>query len=107
MRFWSYKDVFDDDLTFLVFCVLDRTIVSGLVAYVSEEDMKGRLVVGLCNLPPRAMRGVLSAGMLLCASNEEHTRRVLGTKLYGAVFDRQSFLAICRAIAGSSMTNCT
>lgn len=50
-----------------------RTIVSGLVAYVSEEEMRGRLVVGLCNLPPRAMRGVNSAGMLLCASNDDHT----------------------------------
>ena len=37
--------------------------------------MKGKLVVGLCNLPPRAMRGVTSAGMLLCASNEDHTRQ--------------------------------
>lgn len=51
--------------------------MSGLVAYVSEEEMRGRMVVGLCNLPLRAMRGVESAGMLLCASNEEHTRLVL------------------------------
>ncbi|CAN0063682.1 unnamed protein product, partial [Laminaria digitata] len=51
-----------------------RTIVSGLVAYVAEEEMRGRMVLGLCNLPPRAMRGVLSAGMLLCASNGDHTR---------------------------------
>ena len=36
--------------------------------------MRGRMVLGLCNLPPRAMRGVLSAGMLLCASNDDHTR---------------------------------
>ncbi|CAM9724363.1 unnamed protein product, partial [Discosporangium mesarthrocarpum] len=51
-----------------------RTVVSGLVGYISEEQMIGRLVVGLCNLPPRDMRGVESAGMLLCASNEAHTR---------------------------------
>ncbi|CAM9941092.1 unnamed protein product [Pylaiella littoralis] len=50
-----------------------RTIVSGLVAYVSEEEMRGRMVLGLCNLPPRAMRGITSAGMLLCASNDDHT----------------------------------
>lgn len=49
--------------------------MSGLVAYVTEEELRGRLVVGLCNLPPRAMRGVESSGMLLCASDEEHTRR--------------------------------
>ncbi|CAM9377462.1 unnamed protein product [Choristocarpus tenellus] len=51
-----------------------RTIVSGLVSYVKEEDLVGRMVVGLCNLPPRAMRGVESSGMLLCASNEGHTK---------------------------------
>eukprot|EP00752_Nemacystus_decipiens_P008790 g7844.t1 len=50
-----------------------RTIVSGLVAYVPEEAMRGRMVLGLCNLPARAMRGVASAGMLLCASNDDHT----------------------------------
>ncbi|CAM9621584.1 unnamed protein product [Ectocarpus fasciculatus] len=51
----------------------DRTIVSGLVAYVPEDEMRGRMVVGLCNLPPRAMRGVTSSGMLLCASNDDHS----------------------------------
>eukprot|EP00638_Chattonella_subsalsa_P000818 CAMPEP_0117755164 /NCGR_PEP_ID=MMETSP0947-20121206/13283_1 /TAXON_ID=44440 /ORGANISM="Chattonella subsalsa, Strain CCMP2191" /LENGTH=309 /DNA_ID=CAMNT_0005574435 /DNA_START=63 /DNA_END=992 /DNA_ORIENTATION=+ len=50
-----------------------RTIVSGLRKYCTEEQLKGSLVVVLCNLKPRAMRGVDSAGMLLCASNEEHT----------------------------------
>lgn len=50
-----------------------RTIVSGLVKYVPLEDMVGRSVVVLCNLKPRAMRGVTSKGMLLCASNEDHT----------------------------------
>lgn len=54
-------------------CMYDRTIVSGLVAYVPEEEMRGRMVLGLCNLPARAMRGVASAGMLLCASNDDHT----------------------------------
>ncbi|CAN0459341.1 unnamed protein product, partial [Ectocarpus sp. 12 AP-2014] len=51
----------------------DRTIVSGLVAYVPEDEMRGRMVVGLCNLPSRAMRGVTSSGMLLCASNDDHS----------------------------------
>ncbi|CBJ29799.1 Trehalase N-terminal fragment, family GH37 [Ectocarpus siliculosus] len=49
------------------------TIVSGLVAYVPEDEMRGRMVVGLCNLPSRAMRGVTSSGMLLCASNDDHS----------------------------------
>lgn len=51
-----------------------RTIVSGLVKFVSVEELVGRSVVVLCNLKPRAMRGVTSHGMLLCASNEDHTK---------------------------------
>lgn len=50
-----------------------RTIVSGLVNFVPLEEMVGRSVVVLCNLKPRAMRGITSHGMLLCASNEDHT----------------------------------
>lgn len=50
-----------------------RTIVSGLVKFVPLEKMVGRSVVVLCNMKPRAMRGVTSQGMLLCASNEDHT----------------------------------
>jgi methionine--tRNA ligase beta chain len=51
-----------------------RTIVSGLVKYVNKEDLVGRTVLCLANLKPRAMRGVTSHGMLLCASNEDHTQ---------------------------------
>lgn len=54
-------------------CVACRTIVSGLVKYQSVEQLKGRDVIVLCNLKPRAMRGVTSHGMLLCASNEDHS----------------------------------
>jgi methionine--tRNA ligase beta chain len=50
-----------------------RTIVSGLVKYISKDDMVDRSVIVLCNLKPRAMRGVTSYGMLLCASNEDHS----------------------------------
>ena len=50
-----------------------RTIVSGLVNYCKAEDLLNRQVVVLCNLKPRAMRGITSAGMLLCASNEDHS----------------------------------
>eukprot|EP00199_Chlamydomonas_sp_CCMP681_P001668 CAMPEP_0119117088 /NCGR_PEP_ID=MMETSP1180-20130426/52642_1 /TAXON_ID=3052 ORGANISM="Chlamydomonas cf sp, Strain CCMP681" /NCGR_SAMPLE_ID=MMETSP1180 /ASSEMBLY_ACC=CAM_ASM_000741 /LENGTH=362 /DNA_ID=CAMNT_0007106305 /DNA_START=1163 /DNA_END=2251 /DNA_ORIENTATION=- len=51
-----------------------RTIVSGLVKFVSVEEMQGRLVVIVANLKPRNMRGVKSAGMVLCASDADHTR---------------------------------
>lgn len=50
-----------------------RTIVSGLRKYVQLEDLENRPVVILANLKPRNMRGIKSNGMLLCASNEEHT----------------------------------
>lgn len=45
-----------------------RTVVSGLVNYVPIEEMRERMVVVLCNLKPAKMRGVESAGMVLCAS---------------------------------------
>lgn len=51
-----------------------RVIVSGLVKFVPLEEMCDRDVIVLCNLKPRAMRGVTSQGMLLCASNKDHTR---------------------------------
>lgn len=47
-----------------------RTIVSGLVKYMSPEAILGRLVTVLCNLKPATMRGVQSNGMLMCASTE-------------------------------------
>lgn len=50
-----------------------RTIVSGLVKYVPLEQMQDRYVVIIANLKPRNMRGVKSNGMVLCASNAEHT----------------------------------
>ncbi|KAG6553553.1 hypothetical protein Mapa_004466 [Marchantia paleacea] len=50
-----------------------RTICSGLVKYLSLEELEGRDVVVLANLKPRNMRGVKSNGMLLAASNAEHT----------------------------------
>ncbi|KAG9355635.1 hypothetical protein JZ751_000473 [Albula glossodonta] len=53
-----------------------RTVVSGLVAYVSQEQLQDRLVVLLCNLKPQKMRGVESQAMLLCASVEGEPRRV-------------------------------
>ncbi|CAM9820696.1 unnamed protein product [Pylaiella littoralis] len=51
-----------------------RTIVSGLVNFCEESDLLGREVVVLCNLKPVNMKGVTSAGMLLCSSNEDHSK---------------------------------
>ncbi|KAK9840019.1 hypothetical protein WJX74_002190 [Apatococcus lobatus] len=49
-----------------------RTIVSGLVQYIPKDALLDKLVVVLCNLKPRNMRGIKSNGMLLCASNDAH-----------------------------------
>merc|ERR1712112_570522 len=48
-----------------------RTIVSGLVDFVPQEEMQGRMVVVLANLKPAKMRGVESCGMVLCSSRDE------------------------------------
>lgn len=50
-----------------------RQIISGLVKFVPEEKMLGRRVAVVCNLKPAKMREVMSYGMVLCASNEDHT----------------------------------
>ncbi|KAA0710537.1 Tyrosine--tRNA ligase, cytoplasmic [Triplophysa tibetana] len=53
-----------------------RTVVSGLVAYISQEELQDRHVVLLCNLKPQKMRGIESQAMLLCASIEGEPRKV-------------------------------
>jgi len=50
-----------------------RMIASGLRPYMNEEDIEGRLVLVLCNLKARKMVGFPSHGMVLCASNKDHT----------------------------------
>lgn len=51
-----------------------RTIVSGLVEFCTAEQLMNRNVIVLCNLKPRALKGITSAGMLLCASNADKTK---------------------------------
>ncbi|XP_065077922.1 aminoacyl tRNA synthase complex-interacting multifunctional protein 1 [Ochlerotatus camptorhynchus] len=48
-----------------------RTIISGLVKFVPIEEMQNRMVVVLCNLKPAKMRGILSEGMVMCASTPD------------------------------------
>ncbi|CAM9317082.1 unnamed protein product [Chrysoparadoxa australica] len=50
-----------------------RTIVSGLVNFMKEEELQDRDVVVLANLKPVNMKGIESAGMVLCSSNADHT----------------------------------
>ena len=66
-----------------------RTIVSGLVDFVPQEEMEGRMVVVLANLKPAKMRGVESCGMVLCSSREEPKEvEPLGVPEGAAVGDR-------------------
>lgn len=51
-----------------------RTIVSGLRKFYKPEDLNGRMVVVLTNLKPAKVRGIESAGMVLAASNADHTQ---------------------------------
>jgi len=48
-----------------------RTIVSGLANYIPLEELEGRMCTVLCNLKPAKMRGVESAGMVLCGSDND------------------------------------
>uniref|UniRef100_A0A1A9W3A7 Tyrosine--tRNA ligase n=1 Tax=Glossina brevipalpis TaxID=37001 RepID=A0A1A9W3A7_9MUSC len=50
-----------------------RTVISGLVAFLTVEELDQHLVAVLCNLKPAKMRGILSEGMVLCTSNADHT----------------------------------
>jgi len=50
-----------------------RTVISGLRKFVTPETLEGALVAVVCNLKPANMRGIKSQGMLLCASDKEHT----------------------------------
>ena len=45
----------------------DRTILSGIHAYYEPEELIGKTLVAITNLPPRAMMGIQSCGMLLSA----------------------------------------
>lgn len=42
-----------------------RTVVSGLVKYIPIEEMRDRVLVGVCNLKPASMRGIKSFAMVL------------------------------------------
>ncbi len=50
----------------------DRQILSGIAKYYKPEDLVGKTLVAITNLPPRKMMGRLSAGMLLSAVHKEN-----------------------------------
>ena len=48
-----------------------RTILSGIHAYYEPEELIGKTCIAITNLPPRAMMGIESCGMLLSAVHKE------------------------------------
>ena len=50
----------------------DRVILSGIHAYYEPEKLVGKTLIAITNLPPRAMMGIDSCGMLLSAVNERN-----------------------------------
>lgn len=50
---------------------IDRTILSGIHAYYEPEDLVGKTLLAITNLPPRKMMGIPSCGMLISAVHEE------------------------------------
>ena len=50
----------------------DRVILSGIHAYYEPEELVGKTLVAITNLPPRPMMGIESCGMLLSAVHHEN-----------------------------------
>ena len=50
----------------------ERTILSGIHAYYEPEQLIGKTLVAITNLPPRPMMGIESCGMLLSAIHQEN-----------------------------------
>lgn len=68
-----------------------RTVVSGIAKFVSRENFLGKLVAVVLNLGEADIKGTISNGLVLCASNEEHTsveplEPAVGSKIGEKVF---------------------
>lgn len=50
---------------------MNRVILSGIHAYYEPEELVGKTLIAITNLPPRAMMGIESNGMLLSAVHTE------------------------------------
>ena len=72
---------------------IDRTILSGIHAFYEPEELIGKTLLAILNLPPRNMMGIDSCGMLLSAVHKENDKEILnliilndnipaGSKLY-------------------------
>ncbi|HBA54026.1 methionine--tRNA ligase subunit beta [Syntrophorhabdus aromaticivorans] len=57
----------------------ERTIVAGIKQHYTREELIGKRIAVVVNLEPRKLRGIMSHGMLLAASNEDKSSVVLLT----------------------------
>jgi len=55
----------------------ERLIVAGIKQYYAKEELIGKKIAVVANLEPRKLRGIMSHGMLLAASNEDKSSVVL------------------------------
>lgn len=55
-----------------------RTIVSGIAKYYQPEELVGKQVCFIANLPPRKLKGIVSQGMILSAENADGSLVVMG-----------------------------
>ena len=51
-----------------------RTICAGIKEYYSHDELIGKKIIVLTNLKPRKLKGIESQGMLLAASNDDHSK---------------------------------
>lgn len=57
----------------------NRTIVSGIAKHYKPEDLVGKQICFIANLPPRKLRGIESQGMILSAENFDGSLSVITT----------------------------
>lgn len=58
----------------------ERTVLAGIAQHYTPEEITGKIVILAANLKPRKMRGVMSEGMLLAATNSEGKLSLLTTQ---------------------------
>ncbi|MCK5615914.1 methionine--tRNA ligase subunit beta [Candidatus Pacearchaeota archaeon] len=51
-----------------------RTLVAGIKQYYTKQELEGKRIIVFTNLEPKTLRGIESQGMLLAASNEDHSQ---------------------------------
>lgn len=53
------------------------SVLSGIGKHYTAEEMVGKRVIVVCNLPPREMKGLLSEGMIVCAEAPDGTLSIV------------------------------